>query len=82
MFHECVCGETIPISEELCEACLAYCCKVLDVNPDTYEFYDDGNPALFEIYRFAWDNANDLKLNRDTKYWETWDNDFSFDDVP
>lgn len=72
VLRTCICGEDIDPLDDLCESCLSYCAKALDVDTDTYED-KMGESRYFDLIRYASANSDDLRMNRNNIYWTTMD---------
>lgn len=70
--YTCLCGERIDARDDLCEFCLEYCAKALDVDSYTYED-TTGEPRYFDILRFAHEHSDDLRMNKNNMYWTAMD---------
>lgn len=72
MSQECVCGEDIDPRDDLCEECLGYCAKALDVDSYTYED-KMGESRYYDLLRYAAEYGDDLRMNKNNLYWTTMD---------
>lgn len=66
--NRCICGELMNPFDDLCEECLGYCAKALDVDAYTYED-EHGEPRYFDVLRFARENGDDLRSIKHNMFW-------------